>query len=101
MTVVFKRYFYLCVPILPFRLGYDNDNFETTKLIKMFYSNLLLQIREQCQELILSDKQIEEIMRRLLKEINRGLGKATQPEADIKCFITYVQDLPNGKGNTS
>lgn len=54
-------------------------------------------IREQCQELILSDKQIEEIMRRLLKEINRGLGKATQPEADIKCFITYVQDLPNGK----
>ncbi|XP_062559774.1 hexokinase type 2 isoform X2 [Armigeres subalbatus] len=55
------------------------------------------EIREQCQELILSDKQIEEIMRRLLKEINRGLGKATQPEADIKCFITYVQDLPNGK----
>lgn len=55
------------------------------------------EIREQCQELILTDKQIEEIMRRLLKEINRGLGKETQPEADIKCFITYVQDLPNGK----
>lgn len=54
-------------------------------------------IREQCQELILTDKQIEEIMRRLIKEINRGLGKDTQPEADIKCFVTYVQDLPNGK----
>lgn len=54
-------------------------------------------IREQCQELILTDKQVEEIMRRLINEINRGLGKATQPEADIKCFVTYVQDLPNGK----
>lgn len=54
-------------------------------------------IREQCQELILTDKQVEEIMRRLIKEINRGLGKDTQPEADIKCFVTYVQDLPNGK----
>lgn len=54
-------------------------------------------IREQCQELILTDKQVEEIMRRLINEINRGLGKDTQPEADIKCFVTYVQDLPNGK----
>lgn len=55
------------------------------------------EIREQCQELILTDKQMEEIMRRVLKEINNGLHKETQPTADVKCFITYVQDLPNGK----
>lgn len=60
-------------------------------------SDVLEEIREQCQELILTDKQVEEIMRRLINEINRGLGKDTQPEADIKCFVTYVQDLPNGK----
>uniref|UniRef100_A0A182SP46 Phosphotransferase n=1 Tax=Anopheles maculatus TaxID=74869 RepID=A0A182SP46_9DIPT len=54
-------------------------------------------IREQCKELILTDKQIEEIMRRVIKEINRGLSKQTHAEADVKCFITYVQDLPNGK----
>lgn len=56
------------------------------------------QIREQCQELILDDKKIEEIMRRFLIEIDRGLKKATHDEANIKCFVTYVQDLPNGKG---
>lgn len=62
----------------------------------MFFLNL--QIREQCQELILDDKKIEEIMRRFLIEIDRGLKKSTHDEANIKCFVTYVQDLPNGKG---
>lgn len=37
-------------------------------------------------------------MTRILAEINRGLKKETHAEADIKCFVTYVQDLPNGKG---
>lgn len=37
-------------------------------------------------------------MRRFLIEIDRGLKKATHDEANIKCFVTYVQDLPNGKG---
>lgn len=54
-------------------------------------------IREQCQNLILSDKDIEELMRRFLIEIKAGLGKSTQVDADIKCWVTYVQDLPNGK----
>jgi hexokinase len=59
------------------------------------------QIREQCQNLILSDKDIEELMRKFLIEIKAGLGKATHKDADIKCWVTYVQDLPNGKGNFS
>lgn len=37
-------------------------------------------------------------MRRFLIEIDRGLKKSTHDEANIKCFVTYVQDLPNGKG---
>lgn len=37
-------------------------------------------------------------MTRFLNEIDRGLKKATHDAADIKCFVTYVQDLPNGKG---
>lgn len=40
-------------------------------------------------------------MRRILVEINRGLSKKTNAEADIRCYITYIQDLPNGKGRTS
>ncbi|XP_049295125.1 hexokinase type 2 isoform X2 [Anopheles funestus] len=63
----------------------------------MQVDRVLKEIRDQCKELILTDKQIEEIMRRVIKEINRGLSKETHAEADVKCFITYVQDLPNGK----
>lgn len=58
----------------------------------------LFQIREACQDLILDDKTLREIMSRFLTEIDRGLKKDTHPKADIKCFVTYVQDLPNGKG---
>jgi hexokinase len=41
---------------------------------------------------------MREIMKRFLHEIQLGLKKETHPKADIKCFVTYVQDLPNGKG---
>lgn len=37
-------------------------------------------------------------MRRVIVEIERGLNNKTHNDADIKCFVTYVQDLPNGKG---
>lgn len=69
-------------------------------LLSIFYCFFFcyFQIREQCQELIFTDKHMQELMRRLIVEIERGLGKKTHNEADIKCFVTYVQDLPNGKG---
>lgn len=41
---------------------------------------------------------MEKLMEKFLHEIQRGLSKKTHPEADIKCFVTYVQDLPNGTG---
>lgn len=53
-------------------------------------------IREECQELILTDHQIQELMKRIIYEIERGLSAKTHNDADVKCFITYVQDLPNG-----
>lgn len=42
---------------------------------------------------------MRELMKRVIVEIEKGLSKKTHPDADIKCFVTYVQDLPNGKGN--
>jgi len=27
-----------------------------------------------------------------------GLGKDTNPSSIVKCYVTYVQDLPNGTG---
>lgn len=38
-------------------------------------------------------------MQRFLFQIEKGLSRKTHADADIKCWITYVQDLPNGKGN--
>lgn len=48
--------------------------------------------------MVLSDEQLKEIMDRLLKSINEGLSKESHDTAAVKCFVTYVQDLPNGKG---
>lgn len=53
-------------------------------------------IREQCRELVYTDAQCKEIMQKLLNNLNRGLGSQTHNTAIVKCFVTYVQDLPNG-----
>ncbi|XP_018373133.1 PREDICTED: hexokinase type 2 isoform X3 [Trachymyrmex cornetzi] len=59
------------------------------------------QIRDACKDLVLSDNQLRLVMQRLTDEINKGLSRETHDDAVVKCFTTYVQDLPNGteKGN--
>lgn len=57
------------------------------------------QIEERCAELILSEEQLREVADRMLTEVNRGLAKETNKEATVKCFPTYVRELPNGTGN--
>nr|UNF16855.1 hexokinase II [Hyphantria cunea] len=59
--------------------------------------NNLPKIREECEVFHMTEKQIREIMSRLHANIVRGLGKDTNASAIVKCFITYIQDLPNGK----
>ncbi|KAK3889281.1 hypothetical protein Pcinc_006705 [Petrolisthes cinctipes] len=56
-------------------------------------------VQEICQSLILGQELIREVCDRLEEEINKGLGKDTNPEATVKCFPTYVRDLPTGKEN--
>ncbi|XP_065557330.1 hexokinase type 2-like, partial [Artemia franciscana] len=55
------------------------------------------QLEERCSNLILSDDQIERVSATLLKEIENGLRQKTNGEADIKCYPTYVRNLPNGE----
>lgn len=38
------------------------------------------------------------LMDLILAELNKGLSKKGNAEADMKCFITYIKDLPNGTG---
>lgn len=59
---------------------------------------LPFQVKEVCQELILTQEALKEVCACLQEELNKGLGKESNPEAAIKCFPTYVRELPNGKG---
>ncbi|XP_049872315.1 hexokinase type 2 isoform X4 [Pectinophora gossypiella] len=54
-------------------------------------------IREECEVLQMTDKQLREIMKRLHNDLVKGLGKDTHAKSIVKCWITYIQDLPNGK----
>ncbi|KAK8722199.1 hypothetical protein OTU49_012319 [Cherax quadricarinatus] len=54
-------------------------------------------VREICQELVLSPEVLKEVCDCLQEEINKGLAKDSHPEATVKCFPTYVRELPNGK----
>ncbi|XP_034178926.1 hexokinase A isoform X3 [Osmia lignaria lignaria] len=58
-------------------------------------------IKDVCKDFILSDETLRMVMQKLNDEMNKGLSKATHDQAVVKCFPTYVQDLPNGteKGN--
>jgi len=54
-------------------------------------------IEERCANLILTEDQLKEVCDHLLVELNRGLKKETNSDATIKCFPTYVRELPNGE----
>lgn len=47
-------------------------------------------------ELVMDNKTLQEVMIKFEHEIKKGLRKSTHRMSEIKCFITYVRDLPNG-----
>ncbi|KAH8268135.1 hypothetical protein KR026_000568 [Drosophila bipectinata] len=46
---------------------------------------------------LLDQEKMAEVVERMTKEMKMGLAKDTHPRAVIKCFVSYVQDLPTGK----
>lgn len=48
------------------------------------------------RSLVLTNDQISKISNLLLNEINEGLRRETNPIASVKCFPTYVRDVPDG-----
>ncbi|XP_059057217.1 hexokinase type 2 [Achroia grisella] len=59
--------------------------------------NNLPRIREECRVFHMSDTQIFEVMSKLNNDLVRGLGRNTHSTASVKCWLTYIQDLPNGR----
>lgn len=48
--------------------------------------------------LVLTDDQLEKVSALLLKELNEGLRRETNPIASVKTYPTYVRDVPDGTG---
>lgn len=70
------------------------------KTSTLLCSDLIKQeIRDACKDLVLSDDQLRLVMQKLTDEINAGLSRTTHNDSVVKCFTTYVQDLPNGTEN--
>ncbi|XP_017079619.1 hexokinase type 2 [Drosophila eugracilis] len=46
---------------------------------------------------LIDQEKMVEVVERMGKELKMGLAKDTHPRAVIKCFVSYVQDLPTGK----
>lgn len=59
----------------------------------------VFQIEQKCAELQINGSTTVKLMDLVLKELNSGLSKKGNANADLKCFITYIKDLPNGKGS--
>ncbi|XP_018578067.1 hexokinase type 2 isoform X5 [Anoplophora glabripennis] len=53
-------------------------------------------IRDKCRELVLDNDKLRKIMEIFLDNVHRGLKRETHADSIVKCFPTYVQDLPNG-----
>ncbi|XP_060525904.1 hexokinase type 2 isoform X3 [Cylas formicarius] len=54
------------------------------------------EIREKCRNMILNNDTLRKVGAIFLDNIKRGLKKETHSKAIVKCFPTYVQDLPDG-----
>jgi len=54
-------------------------------------------VKNECEPFLLSDAQLSALMADMDRDVRKGLGKDTNACATIKCYVTYVQDMPNGK----
>ena len=55
------------------------------------------QIEDYCRDLVINNDHISLMERKLRSAIERGLGKETHAASTVKCFPTYVRQLPNGQ----
>lgn len=54
-------------------------------------------LRHQIDASFALDKsKLEKFMKRFNDEIDKGLKKETHESSEVKCFVTYVQNLPTG-----
>ena len=57
-----------------------------------------MQIHAALEPYVLSDAKYVQVRDMLNDEMDKGLGKATNKDAIVKMFPTYVRSLPDGSG---
>ena len=67
-------------------------------LAQVLTGMFLRQVEAFTRDLEISNDALEKVMGSLLVELNNGLMKSSNPTADIKQYITYVRDVPDGSG---
>ena len=50
-----------------------------------------------CRDLILDNEDLSILEKRLRGAIEMGLSEKTHHQASVKCFPTYIDELPTGK----
>lgn len=53
-------------------------------------------IEDYCRDLVINNDHISQMEQRLRAAIEKGLDKKTHDQASVKCFPTYVRELPSG-----
>lgn len=65
------------------------------------YSHSLpVQVEQILAEFQLQEEDLKKVMRRMQKEMDRGLRLETHEEASVKMLPTYVRSTPEGSGTT-
>merc|ERR1719369_1092860 len=54
------------------------------------------QIEDYCRDLVINNDHISKMEQRMRDSFDKGLSKDTHKDASVKCFPTYVRDLPSG-----
>lgn len=67
------------------------------KIEELRIQDISIEVRDGCQEFNLTDNLLRQCMDKMRAQIDLGLNPATKEKATIKCFNTYVQDLPTGR----
>lgn len=57
------------------------------------------QVDKYLYHMRLSDENLMDVSRRFRKEMDKGLGRDTNPTAAVKMLPTFVRSTPDGTGN--
>ncbi|XP_044756105.1 hexokinase type 2-like [Coccinella septempunctata] len=59
-------------------------------------SSVRPRIMDLMKEFLVTNEQLKEYERRLVIDLKKGLNRQTHNTSIVKCFVTYIQDLPTG-----